>query len=182
MHMAIRLRDLHPWVNSWSVPELFAGTCTPSGAEDAWYETALILELAKLQDNPLTGGGTDIFKCFDQIPFDLLLDLLIAGGCPGKIVKAYGNFHRDLIYHNSVAGSLGKPHRHFCGIPQGCPLSMTWIAFLLVPWVHAVRQVNAFLVRSLTMSLSLLVACTTKLISEQGTNLPSITCTPLASR
>ena len=39
-------------------------------------------ELAKLQEHLLTGGGTDIFKCFNQISFDLLLDLLWAGGCP----------------------------------------------------------------------------------------------------
>ena len=57
----------------------------PDGAEDAWYETALIVELAKLQDNPLTGGGTDTLKCFDQTPFELLLDLLWAGGCPPKL-------------------------------------------------------------------------------------------------
>ncbi len=82
LHTALRLKDLAPWVSTWAVSELFAGTCSPNGAEDAWYETALVIELAKLQDNPLTGGGTDIFKRFDQIPFELLLDLRWAGGCP----------------------------------------------------------------------------------------------------
>ena len=84
LHMSIRLKDLAPWVSTWTLPELFAGTCSPNGAEDAWFETALIMELAKLQDNPLTGGGTDIYKCFDQVPFEMLLDLLWAGGCPPK--------------------------------------------------------------------------------------------------
>ena len=56
LHMSIRLKDLAPWVSTWTLPELFAGTCSPNGAEDAWFETALIVELAKLQDNPLTGG------------------------------------------------------------------------------------------------------------------------------
>ena len=46
--MALRLKDLAPWVSTWAVPELFAGTCSPNGAEDAWYETAFIIELAKL--------------------------------------------------------------------------------------------------------------------------------------
>ena len=36
---------------------------------------------------------------------------------------------------NAVGGGLGKPHKHQCGIPQGCPLSMMLIAFLLRPWV-----------------------------------------------
>ena len=65
-----------------TIPEIFAGAYSPNGAEDAWFETALIMELAKLRDNPLTGGGTNIRKCFDQAPFEMLLDLLWAGGCP----------------------------------------------------------------------------------------------------
>ena len=84
LHMSIRLKDLAPWVDTWALPELFAGTCAPNGTEDAWFETALIMELAKLQDNPLTGGGTDIYKRFDHVPFEMLLDLLWAGGCPPR--------------------------------------------------------------------------------------------------
>ena len=136
--MSIRLKDLALCVDRWACPELFAGTCAPCGAEDAWCESALILELAKLQENPCTGGGTDIYKCFYQIPTELLLDLLWAGECPARVLRAYSSFHKGLVYHNSVAGALGKPHTHRCGIPQGWPLSMTWVSFMLVPWVEAV--------------------------------------------
>ena len=61
---------------------------------------------------------------------------------PPQVVRAYQSFHTAIVYHNSVAGTLGKPHRHFCGIPQGCPLSMTWTAFMLVPWVHQLRTIH----------------------------------------
>ena len=57
-------------------------------------------------------------------------------------MRAYQSFHTAIVYHNSVAGTLGQPHRHFCGIPQGCPLSMTWTAFMLVPWVHQLRTMH----------------------------------------
>ena len=120
------------------MPCLFAGTCDPAGAEDAWYETALLLELSKLEGTPFSGGGADIFRCFDQIVRVLLLDLLAAGGFPPRLSRAYKNFHLKLYYRNTVAGGLGEIHRHLCGIPQGCPRSMTFIAFLLCPWARAV--------------------------------------------
>ena len=62
-----------PWI------AFFAGTCAPSGAEDAWYETALEIELAKLLGTALTGGGADIFKCFDQISLVLPGKILLQG-------------------------------------------------------------------------------------------------------
>ena len=52
------------------------------GADDAWYETALEIELAKLLNAALTGGGADIYKCFDQISLVLLGKILIQGGFP----------------------------------------------------------------------------------------------------
>ena len=73
--MSIRLRDLCPWVQSWAMDCLFAGTCAPSGADDAWYETALEIELAKLLNAALTGGGADIYKCFDQISLAKVVSL-----------------------------------------------------------------------------------------------------------
>ena len=138
LHMTLRLKDLAPWIKSWALACLFAGTCDPAGAEDAWYETALLLELSKLEGTPFSGGGADIFKCFDQIVRVLLLDLLVAGGFPPRLARAYKKIHLKLHYRNTVAGGLGEIHWHLCGIPQGCPLSMTCIAFLLCPWARAV--------------------------------------------
>ena len=88
LHMALRLKDLAPWIRSWALPCLFAGTCDPAGAEDAWYETALLLELSKLEGTPFSGGGADIFTCFDQIVRVLLLDLLAAGGFPPEACQS----------------------------------------------------------------------------------------------
>ena len=67
LYFAIRLGDLGPWIKGWEEPELFAGTTAATGAEDAWYLTALELELAKLCGQTITGGRAVICKCFDQI-------------------------------------------------------------------------------------------------------------------
>ena len=142
LHMSIRLRDVCPWVASWAMDCLFAGTNAPSGAEDAWYETALEVELAKLINACLTGGGADIYKCFDQISLILLGLMLTHGGFPPQLWHAYYAFHSNVVYHNSVAGMLGRPHRHPMSIPQGCPFSMTFIAFMLVPWARSMLSVG----------------------------------------
>eukprot|EP00973_Karenia_brevis_P064832 9005585-Karenia_brevis.AAC.1 len=33
-----------------------------------------------------------------------------------------------------MSGSLGVPHKHPCGIPQGCPLSMAFISLYMRAW------------------------------------------------
>ena len=48
-----------------------------------------------------------------------------------------------MTIYNSVAGTLGEPHKRLTSIPQGCPLSMTMIAFLLRPWVGVIRAIGA---------------------------------------
>ena len=56
LYGVIRLRHLHPWINTWEYEELFAGTTAPSGAEDAWYLMGVDFELARLTGQSLTGG------------------------------------------------------------------------------------------------------------------------------
>ena len=38
---------------------------------------------------------------------------------------------------------MGLPHNHPCSIPQGCPFSMTKLAFLLAPWTKQMRALKA---------------------------------------
>ena len=131
---AARLQSLQPWVKHWALD----GTCAglPGvGAEDGWYCSSVEMEHAKLLGIPFLGGMVDIWKCFDQILRPLLYCLLSAMGCPLKVITAYISFQEAATYHNSVAGGLGKAHVRRCGIPQGCPLSMMFIAILMTPWM-----------------------------------------------
>jgi hypothetical protein len=91
----------------------------------------------------VTGGSTDIHKCFDEIIRQLLYALLEAGGFPVEVLTAYRSFHEACMFLNTIAGGLGIPHAHLCGIPQGCPFSMMLIAFLLHPWAAKMRAMGA---------------------------------------
>ena len=112
---------------------MFAGV-PGRGAEDAWYATAIDMELAQVQGEALVGGSIDLFKCFDQIIRPLMYIILIIGGFPLNILTAYANYHDSCSYYFFFANHVGKPHKHPCGIPQGCPLSMVLVAFLTRPW------------------------------------------------
>ena len=102
-----------------------------NGAEDAWWNTALRHELLRLQGIDYTGGSADIFKCFDQVDRQLLYKMLQKAGFPTRILNAYKQFIEHHMTYNAVASGLGTGHKRENGIPQGCPLSMMLIAFLL---------------------------------------------------
>ena len=142
MWAGIRLRHVDEWVDSWSDQGLFAGCNRPVGAEDAWFLEALVSEEARLSGEQVSGGSTDIWKCFDQIEIEFLCALLALGGCPTRILRGYSAFHAAAVYYNTVAGGLEEPHAHRCSIPQGCPFSMTMVAFLLSPWARYMRSLK----------------------------------------
>ena len=138
----LRLKNLRPWIAMWDTPELFAGV-PGKGAEDAWYTTAIHVEHNQLQGIPLPGAAAHSFKCFDQILLELVTHILTAAGMPPSIISAYTRYITHLMYYNSLGTTIGKPHRHKCGIPQGCPFSMLIIALLLRPWILMMRQIPA---------------------------------------
>ena len=66
LYAKIRLKHIQPWIAEWVAPEIFAGV-EGQGAADAAYETAVRMELARMEGDCCTGGAADIYKCFDQI-------------------------------------------------------------------------------------------------------------------
>jgi hypothetical protein len=91
---------------------------------------------------PITGAVADIYKCFDQILRDLLKVQLEVGGMPRRISEPYLRFMDSLKVRNSLAGALGAPYQLETGIPQGCPLSLMMIAYLLRPWIMKMRSMQ----------------------------------------
>ena len=136
-----RLRDITPWAESWRIPGIFAGL-PGVGAEDAWYITSVYLEEAKLTNTPYLGAAADIWKCFDQIVRPMLYAILRLMGLPVGMLNAYSSFLDNLVFINSLAGGLGKPHKRACGIPQGCPLSMLFIAAMFRPWLVLMQTMH----------------------------------------
>ena len=137
-----RLAALAPWIQQWDDAHIFGGM-PGRGAEDAWYSTALLQESIMLQGESFTAGSVDLMKCFDQLLRPLLYALLQKGNFPKPVLTAYRSFLENMQVHNVVCGHIGKSHRHACGIPQGCPLSMLMVAFLFRPWVNMVKTMSA---------------------------------------
>ena len=87
---------------------------------------------AQLRERPIVGGAFDLFKCFDQIVRLLLYPTLTLSGLPHGVFVGYMAFQPNLVVYNSMACALGGPHKHPCGIPLGCPLSVVFIIILLL--------------------------------------------------
>ena len=106
--------------NARGVPEM--------GATDAWHEVLTLLEEHKLNGKHFVGGVADIANFFDQIRRDLVYKTCKAAGMPTGVLQAYQACIENLKVYNCVAGGMGTPYARICGIPQGCPFSMTIVA------------------------------------------------------
>ena len=82
-----------------------------------------MLELSKLEGTPFSGGGADIFKCFDQIVRVLLLDLLVAGGFPPRLARAYKTSTSNYTIATLLLGGLGRFTGTFVASPRDVHLA-----------------------------------------------------------
>jgi hypothetical protein len=48
----------------------------------------------------------------------------------------------NLTVYNVLAGHIGRPHHHPCGLPQGCPFSMMVLSLILRPWILKCRELQ----------------------------------------
>ena len=62
---SMRLHSLEQWIHQWELPDMYAGA-GKQGAEDAWYQTMVDLELLQLEGMAYCGGTADIMIFFDQ--------------------------------------------------------------------------------------------------------------------
>ena len=130
----IRLPQLQPWIETWDLPEIYAGI-EGKGASDAAYATAIEIEFCRMHGMNYSGGAADIYKCFDQVRREIVYKLLREAGLPTGILHAYRDFQETLKVRNTVAGGLGEPYWKPTSIPQGDPFSMMITSLLLRAWV-----------------------------------------------
>ena len=55
-------------------------------------------------------------------------------GLPAWFRHAYFECHAQVRLRFKLASGLGEPWTRDGGIPQGCPLSMTFVVALYLPW------------------------------------------------
>ena len=138
---SLRLRQMRRWVESWQLEEMFAGI-RGRGAADAWWSDALLREWATATGQFFAASDFDIFKCFDQLPRDLVIAIAVRAGFPSKVARAYLFFHDNLSVRNKMAQGYGEAHHKEVGIPQGCPFSMVFLALILRPWILLQRAMG----------------------------------------
>lgn len=126
----IRLQHLASWTETWILPQMFAGI-PGVGSQDAWFSTSIDLENAQTQNLSYVGGALDMYKCFDQVLRPLLSIILSISGIPVSVLSCYASFQENVMLRFQILGTLGTPHKHPWGIPQGCPFSMCFIALYL---------------------------------------------------
>ena len=176
---AFRLQCLPAWIQTWANESMFAGI-PERGAEDAWWLTSVTIETWQAQQIQFSGSSADIAKCFDQIVRPLVYAVAKTAGMPKRILEPYSRYMESLQVRNTVGGGLGQPFARRCGIPQGCPLSMMFIALLLRPWtimldtMGAVPRILAddlMILTSGTQHLSKMqeaINCTHQLLRDMG--------------
>ena len=98
------------------------------------------LEDYKLKGKHFVGGVADIAKFFDHIRRELVYRTCKAAGMPSGVLNAYEAYLENLKVYNCVAGGMGTPYIRLCGIPQGCPFSMTNVALIMRPWIIIMRK------------------------------------------
>ena len=135
---SIRMQHLGHWISTWADPAMFAGV-PGAGAEEGWWLTQLDMELKQATGGEVTAASIDVYKCFDQLVRPLVVALARAAGMPTNILLAYEAFQSELVIHNQIGTTIGKPHQHRCSIPQGCPFSMALVALLMRPWISTMR-------------------------------------------
>ena len=137
----MRLKQLDPWIDTWATNTMFAGRKGAS-ADERWYLTSIDVDEAIGTNQKLVGGTMDLYKCFDQVCRPLLYTMLVLAGFPRHVLVGYFNYHEQASIHHIIKGCFGQPHRHLCGIPQGCPFSMLFITILLLPWSLQMTSMN----------------------------------------
>jgi hypothetical protein len=132
---AHRLQCLPGWIDSWANDSMFAGI-PDKGAEDAWWLSSVTMESWQAKGIPFSGSSADIAKCFDQMVRPLVYAIAKAAGMPMRVLEPYQRFMEGMSVRNTISDCLGEPYVRRCGIPQGCPLSMMFLAFVYAhgPW------------------------------------------------
>ena len=130
-----RMKQLEGWFQSW-VPSSVYSAGNGRSSVQAWYTTALDIEevLAGAVDTHVHIFVADVVKSLDTVDRSILDRVLSSLGLPPWFRHAYFEYHSHVRLRFRLAAGLGQPWTRDGGIPQGCPLSMTFIVALYLPW------------------------------------------------
>ena len=114
------------------------GLCGGTGAETAWYRSAVLREQALMEGRPFSGACEDIWKAY-CVPRELAMTVTCAAGFPRSLARAYTAFHDGLVIHHGLAQGLGAPRTRQRSIPHGCPWSNALLGLCTRPLLARLR-------------------------------------------
>ena len=136
---SMRAKQLQGWQEKW-IGDSLHGFRPEHGAENAFMETAILIERALLTEVPIHGVLFDIRKCFDSIPWGIAFGLLRDMGMDERIVRPLQSMYCNLRRHMKVMGTAGEDFQATNGILQGCALSVVVLNAVVSVWDRAVRE------------------------------------------
>ena len=90
-----RVRQVLSWQESWASDGIF-GFRRDSGTEDAFWQTALEVEMTLLNNDTLFGFSIDFSKAFDRVPTHIVFELGKRAGLPSGISRALEGMYAQL--------------------------------------------------------------------------------------
>ena len=139
---AMRLHDMEPWIEQWAEPGMFGGF-KQRATDEAFWSVALDQELATLQHCHTSMLSVDVHKAFDQMSRELVYLLAANMGAPKEVIAPWLEIMGNLQVFNVLASSAGEPYSRPLAIPQGCALSMIWLAVITRPMNLIAAQLGA---------------------------------------
>ena len=85
------------------------GLAEATGAQDAWYRSAILREEAIVTARPFSGSCDDIWKAYDGISRQLTMAVACVAGFPRGLARAYIAYHQGLSFIMGLLKALGPP-------------------------------------------------------------------------
>ena len=97
---------------------------------------SLRIELARISGASNSCAlSSDIYKAFDQVCRPAIYVTALRGGCPRVILDAWFEYLKHMSTYIDLGCYAGPCFSKPASIPQGCPLSMAWLAILFRPLI-----------------------------------------------
>ena len=106
------------------VPLGCCGNIPAKSATDVWYAMQAEIEDAYDHDRPLCGIVCDIQKCFNNLPREPLLQVLLRLGIAPPIIRSWCNALTTISRRFAIRGSIGPSHKSTTGFAEGDSLSV----------------------------------------------------------
>ena len=136
-----RMLQLEFWFRSW-VPDSVFSAGGGRRSVDAWFVTALDIELAGGIDSEVHLLVADVVKSFDIVDRGILDRILCSLGLLAWFRHTYFEYHARVRLRFKLASGLGEPWTRDGGIPQGCPSSMMFTVALYLPWCRYLGELH----------------------------------------